>query len=233
MGDQLWLNRLIVDAALSQVIGKPCLRGAGTPSMDYESVDTLVDPDQSGFDVISESRVFDLRGWSGVDSQSSAMGYSRTRVRRLPEADNNSKLRLQRDFMTDNYQVDCKSERLSPTLSRMELGDGLHRWQLQLDFSSVPLNSHADVVRQSILPPELAAAFGDEGRLNFTVRTKTGLLQVWLLMPPGRDYGLFEVSSHPIGKPELSEVVVPAATVRVALGSVATFRLINPEPNRR
>ena len=52
-------------------------------------------------------------------------------------------------------------------------------------------------------------------------------------MPENREYGLFEVSSHPIGQPELNEIVVPAATVRVAMGSVATFRLINPEPNRR
>ena len=115
----------------------------------------------------------------------------------------------------------------------MELGDGLYRWQLQLDFSHVPVNSHADIVSQSILPSEMASAFGDRGRFNFKVRTKTGLLQVWLLMPENREYGLFEVSSHPIGKPELSEIVVPAATVRVAMGSVATFRLINPEPNRR
>lgn len=48
-----------------------------------------------------------------------------------------------------------------------------------------------------------------------------------------REYGLFEVISHPIGRPELSETVVPAATVNVAMGSVATFRLINAEPNRR
>jgi hypothetical protein len=52
-------------------------------------------------------------------------------------------------------------------------------------------------------------------------------------MPDGRQYGLFEVSSHPIGKPALSEIVVPAAVVRVALDSVATFQLINPEPRRR
>jgi hypothetical protein len=52
-------------------------------------------------------------------------------------------------------------------------------------------------------------------------------------MPEDREYGAFEVSSHPIGKPELSEIVIPASTVRVAMGSVATFRLISPEPNRR
>ena len=79
----------------------------------------------------------------------------------------------------------------------------------------------------------MARDVANGGRLNFTVRTKTGLLQVWLLMPEDRAYGLFEVSSHPIDKPELSEIVVPAATVRAGMGSVATFRLINPEPNRR
>ena len=205
---------------------------AFTP-MEYEAVATMDDPDLSGFDVISDSRVFDLRGWTGSDSESSAMGYNRTRVRRLPDSENNSELRLQRDFAVDRYLVDCKSATLNPRLSSMELEDGLYRWQLQLDFSHVPVNSHADIVSQSILPSEMASAFGDRGRFNFKVRTKTGLLQVWLLMPENREYGLFEVSSHPIGKPELSEIVVPAATVRVAMGSVATFRLINPEPNRR
>jgi len=205
---------------------------AFTP-MEYEAVATMDDPDLSGFDVISDSRVYDLRGWTGSDAESSAMGYNRTRVRRLPDSENNSVLLLQRDFGVERYLVDCKSAMLNPKLSYMELDDGLYRWQLQLDFSQVPLSSHADIVSQSILPPEMASAFADKGRFNFTVRTKTGLLQVWLLMPENREYGLFEVSSHPIGQPELNEIVVPAATVRVAMGSVATFRLINPEPNRR
>jgi hypothetical protein len=206
---------------------------AFTP-LDFEAVPTMDDdPDLSGFDVISDSRVFDLRGWTGSDSDSSAMGYSRTRVRRLPDAKNNSELRLQRDFAVERYLVDCKSATLNPKLYYTKLDDDLYRWTLKLDFSHVPLNSHADIVSQSILPPEMASAFATNGRLNFTVRTKTGLLQVWLLMPENREYGLFEVSSHPIGKPELSEIVVPAAAVRVAKGSVATFRLVNPEPNRR
>ena len=200
--------------------------------MEYEPVANMDAPDTLGFEVISDSRVFDLRGWTGVDSQSPAMGYHRTRVRRLPESQDNSRVKLQREFAVERYLIDCKSATLNPRLSRMELEDGLYRWQLQLDFSHVPLNSHADIVSHSILPSEMASAFADRGRFNFNVRTKTGLLQVWLLMPQNREYGAFEVSSHPIGKPELSEIVVPSATVRVALGSVATFRLINPEPNR-
>lgn len=218
--------RMIVD--LLQHEAPPDL----TP-MAYKNAVTLDEPDLSGFDVISDSRVFDLRNWRDPDSQSQAIGYSRTRVRRLPGASDNSDLRLQREIAIEDYLIECKSERLNPRLSRMELGEGLYRWELQLDLSHVPLNSHADIVNQSFLPSELASVVADEGRFDFTVRTKTGLLQVWLLMPKDREYGVFEVSSYPIGKPDLSEIVVPAATVRVALGSVATFRLINPEPKRR
>ena len=86
---------------------------------------------------------------------------------------------------------------------------------------------------EAIQPAEMASDEDDEGRFNFTVRTDTGLLEVWLLMPKSRDYDVFEVSSHPIGKPELSKTVVPAASVRVAFDSVATFQLINPEPGLR
>ena len=109
----------------------------------------------------------------------------------------------------------------------------MYQWEVHLDFREVPLGSPTEIVTQTMLPADVASFSGNQGRFNFMVRTKTGLLQVWLLMPKGRDYGLFEVSSHPIGKPELSEIVVPAAVVRVALNSVASFRLINPEPNRR
>ena len=155
-------------------------------------------------------------------------------VRRLADVEKNTGLiRLQRVMASDDHLIACKSDWLNPRLSRMELGDGLYRWELHLDFAEVPLNSPTEITSQSILSSDMANLLGNKGRFNFIVRTKTGLLQVWLLMPKGRDYELFEVSSHPIGKPELSEVVVPAAVVRVALNSVATFRLINPEPNRR
>ncbi len=201
--------------------------------LEYEQVATLEKPDLSGFEVCSDSRVFDLRGWSDPVAGTPAVGYSRTRVRRLPGQGSNVEVRLQRDLALKEYLLACTSARLDPRLYRQELGGGLYRWELRLDYSHVPLNSYADIDLQVILPTEMARAFTDEGCFNFAVGTKTGLLQVWLLMPVGREYDLFEVSSHPIGHPELSEVVVPAAMVRVALDSVATFRLINPEPQRR
>jgi hypothetical protein len=201
--------------------------------MEFEVVESLDAADLRGFDVISESRVYDLRGWSEKDSVFGAIGYSRTEVRRIPDVVQTPELRIQKDLPIERLNFDCRSERLQPRLFRADLGEGMYRWELRLDFSRVPLQRDADIVARSILPSEIASAFHGGGEFNFIVRLETGILEVWLLMPEGRNYGAFEVSSHPIGKPELSEVVVPAAVVRVALDSVATFRLINPEPGRR
>ena len=202
--------------------------------MEFETVVTMEDSEMDGFEIISESRVFDLRNWNESTPKSEVYGFARTRIQRLKDGGNskNTELTLNRDLASDQYLVECKSETLHPRLLRMELGDGLYRWQMRFDLSRVPLGSDVDVVNRFILAPEMAKLYSAEGRFNFNVRLKTGLLQVWLLMPEDRQYGMFEVSSHPVGQPELTEIVVPAAVVRVALGSVASFRLINPDPDR-
>ena len=52
-------------------------------------------------------------------------------------------------------------------------------------------------------------------------------------MPSGRQYEQIQIWSHPIDHRELSELVVPATTVDLTLGSIATFQLINPKSNRQ
>jgi hypothetical protein len=201
--------------------------------MPYETASALDKPDLTGFEVLADSRIFDLRDWTDSNPHAKAFAYSRTQVRRVAEVEHNIRIRLQQDSHAKDLLIECRPASLNPQLSRMDLGNRLYRWELEFDFSHVPLNSHADIETRRLLPSGLASVCADEGRFLFTVRTKTGLLEVWLLMPSGRSYVNFEVSSHPIDRPDLSEVVVPSAVVRVAIDSVATFRLINPEPNRR
>lgn len=200
--------------------------------MPYEVVDSMEEPDLSPFEVVSESRVFDLRPWQERAPGNHALGYARTRIRRIDGSSGKSIVRLQRDIEQENYQIDCKSVGLSPSLSRMDLGDGLYRWELTLDLGHRPSDSEQEIVTQTILPEQFASFNKDQGSFNFNVRTDTGLLQVWLLMPKNRDFDSFEVISYPIGQPELAEIVVPAATVNVSEESVATFQLISPKPQR-
>ena len=74
---------------------------------------------------------------------------------------------------------------------------------------------------------------GDEGRFRFSIFADTGLAQIWMLMPPDREYDHFEISGWPIDDSEQSISIVPTTTVKLPIGSIATFQLINPRHDYR
>ncbi len=197
-------------------------------TMPFEEVESMDEPDMTGFEVLNDTRIFDLRGWSDADRSTPAIGYARMRVRRAVVG-NNTQVRLQSRTFDDKVSMYCATYGLNPKLSRMKLEDGSSRWELGLDFSKVPLGSATQIFVQYRLQSEMASETEDSGRYSFGVGSPTGMLEVWMLMPAEREYHTFEVSSHPRGQPELSKVVVPHSRVEVAQGSIATFRLVNPE----
>ena len=138
-------------------------------------------------------------------------------------------MRLQRLTEDNRVAMYCTTFGLNPKLYRLKMKDNRSLWQLDLDFSRIPLGSATQIVLQNRLLPEMASETEDSGRYRFRVGSPTGMLEVWMLMPEDREYNTFEVTSYPDGKPELSKVVVPHSRVEVAQGSIATFRLVNPK----
>jgi len=124
-------------------------------------------------------------------------------------------------------------ESLSPKLSRQTTSSNNYLWELDLDLNRIPIGGQAEVAFQRTLPSDMASQAKDQGQFNFTVRAETSLLQVWVLLPENRQYESFEVSGYPVDHPELAQVVVPHSRARIALGSIATFRMINPDLNYR
>jgi hypothetical protein len=88
-------------------------------------------------------------------------------------------------------------------------------------------------VVEAELGAEIAQQMANEGRFNFTIYAETGLVQIWMLLPEGRNITSFEVSGYPIDQPELAQIVAPHSTVQLPFGSIATFRLINPDADCR
>ena len=191
-------------------------------------------PDFTGFEIVSDTRIFDLRQWSdGSDAASVTFSHARLRARRTQEDDGNTHLRFQFPSVEDQISMICRTESLNPALSRMQQSDGSYLWELDLDFSHVPIGAHAEIVIDTTLVSHMVEQAADAGRFHFTVHTNTGLAQIWMLMPQGRTYDYFEIAGYPIGKPELAQTVVPNAKVELPLGAIATFRLINPDANHR
>ena len=200
----------------------------------YLDVDALEPPDFTGFEIVSDTRVFDLRSWSDpIASTYKPFSHVRVRVRRTGEGTDNAHLRFQLRSVDDKLSLFCRTESLTPVLSRMRETDGSYLWQLDLDFSHVPLGGDTEVVFEGTIVSEMAEQLADEGRFKFTIPVSTGMVQIWMLMPEGRAYDYFEISGYPLGKPELAQTVEPDTKVELPLGSLATFRLINPQANYR
>lgn len=202
-------------------------------ALPFSEVESLEDPSFVGMEILTDTRIFDLRGWKNVDDETAAVAYVRLHVRRNEEGEGTAHLRLQRESTNANMTTFCDMESFNPTLSRQVTTNDDYLWEMDLDMSRVPMGGHTEVAFQRTLPSDMASQAEDQGRFNFTVRAPTSLLQVWVLLPENRQYDSFEVSGYPVGHPEQAKVVVPHSRARIALGSIATFRLINPEANYR
>jgi len=200
----------------------------------YEEAETIEKPDFAGFEIISDTRVFDLRGWADpTNAQAAPTSYARVRARRTEAGSQNTHLRFQLSTRDDELLFSIKSESLEPKVTRMRNSDGTYLWQAELDLSHVPIGGSTEIVTEAVVASEMAELTADQGMFQFTIPHDTGLAQIWMLLPTGRSYDYFEISGFPVGKPELAKTVVPDTTVELPLGAIATFQLINPRADHR
>ena len=201
----------------------------------FDEVESLTPPDFTGFEALSDDRIYDLRSWTTRQEEVPSPPYvhSRVRVRRTEEGSENTQLRLQGASTDSELSIRCHPDSLEPKISRASQPDGTYQWELALDFSRVPIGADTVLVFDEMLPGDAALQVGREARFHFNIAADTGLVRIWMLMPEGREYEKFEISGFPLGHPELAEVVVPATTVSLPIGAIATFQLINPKHNYR
>jgi predicted acylesterase/phospholipase RssA len=204
------------------------------PPSSFVEVDEMKPVDFTGFEIITDTRIFDLRRWSSPsESKVTPSAHVRIRVRRTPGGEDNPHLRIQATTTDDTIQMDCETERVNPVLSRMRLPDGKYQWELDLDLSHVAIGDDTEVVFEETVSPQMAEQRSDGGWFRFTLPVDTGLVQIWVLMPPGRSYDVFEISGYPIGHREKETIITPNSQVELPFGAIATFQLINPQHNYR
>ena len=203
--------------------------------VDFEEVETLPEISIAGIEVISDNRIFDLRDWAAAKEATEWQPYSfsRIRMRRKADSEENDQLGIHLSTVDENLQYRCLTPSLVPEFSRCKSKTGEYHWDVRFDMSATALNDETIGVFETMLPQDMAEVVENQGRFRFTIANDTGLAQIWILMPVGRSYEQFQIWSHPIGQPELSEMVVPATTVDLPIGSIATFQLINPKSNRQ
>jgi predicted acylesterase/phospholipase RssA len=203
-------------------------------AVKFQEVSKMQPSDLTGYEVVSDTRIYDLRRWTAEQrSNTSPFVHQRVRIRRMKEAGDETHLRVQAKTIGSELHIHCKTQSLHPAVSRMRNEDGTFTWEFDLDFTHVPIGVGQDVVFEGYVHSEIAEHDEDDGRIAFTILTDTGLAQVWMLMPEGRTYDYFEMSSFPIDAPEAARVFIPDSKIELPLGSIAMFRIIDPDTKYR
>lgn len=193
----------------------------------YTETEELQPSNIEGFEILSDSRVYDLRGWNLKSTSRRALFYDRLRVRRTADAID-PLYRIQMETVDSELAFACQNRSLTPTFFRKESKESFV-WEMQLDFSRVPRESDVDILFDGALPSDKLLDTGDAASFAFNISTKTGISQIWILMPSDRIYKDFEIVRYPVGEPGMAEFVTPDSQVELPIGAITTFRLLNPE----
>lgn len=198
-----------------------------------EIVDQIQGLQTTGFDAIMDHRIIDLRKWDGTEQKGIAP-YMYARVKLLRQEDSvDGHLILSSDVCATAPMVNSLSPNLDFVFRKTTPVDGNCAWEMDFDLSEVPVGKEVDLILEGQLAPDAASSSGGQAEFEMQIVMDTNITQVWLLMPQGRAYNRFEITSFPIDQPGERKTVIPNSIVNLPAGSMVSFQLINPKEHHR
>jgi predicted acylesterase/phospholipase RssA len=203
-----------------------------------EKVRSLDPPDLTGFRILQDSRIIDLRGWrpGPADERSSVVViHRRLKVLKEREKKGNDLFRLHLLVTNPRAAVRFPTQQLRPRLRMCEVassGSGPEecRWEADFDFLGVPAGDFAELILDERSPGRYLEGGQGGAGIEFHVQAETAELATWLLMPRGREYRSFNITRHRAGKPETSEAFRPITEYLADDYTIIAFKLVGLGP---
>ena len=168
-----------------------------------------VPPDLSGFKVLSDSRITDLRAWNPatvgkVNTDSRVYTYRRLSVVRMPEQKGPALFPVHLILAGSEGEVRFPAgQTLQGRVVKTPLTSGNHyRWEAIFDFTKVPVATPTDIIIEIQAPGIFLRGSESATGMEFSIDTETGELAQWVLMPKGRSYKNFRYIYFKQGQPE-------------------------------
>lgn len=207
------------------------------PGVASEEVPALAPSDDSGFDILQDTRIIDLRTWKPInparsDPASQAYVYRRVKVLKRSDSPANNLFNIEILANGASTAVRFPSQQLQATLRRSNMdstargGRGI-RWQASYDLHQIPVGDFVDLLVEYHSPgPNLR---GNENSTTFVfpISAETGELATWILMPKGREYRDFRIVRYPTGRPEQVQAVRVVSEYLATDKTVIAFKLLS------
>ncbi|HEX5269920.1 MAG TPA: hypothetical protein VFW33_05515, partial [Gemmataceae bacterium] len=224
--------------ALSDMLdSKPDRSWAGERAEKVRSLDA---PDLTGFEILQDSRIFDMRDWLAAAAESGGRASSvvirrRMKVLKLRENKGNNLFRIH--LLPDSPQTAVRfpPQLLRGTLRMCERENSTqdnekYNWEADFDFRDVPAGDFVELMLDERSPGHYLEGGQGGAELSFQVMAQTGELATWVLMPRGKEYVNFHVTRHQTGKPETSEAFRPVTEYLADDYTIIAFKLVSLGP---
>ena len=209
-------------------------------SMEFEEVSSLgLTLEESGFNLVRETQIIDLRKWLGRAPGSSRQVYTFRKFAfiKTSESTTTASLRLPSPWNSGDLSIQAETKRFNPILRRYntsQTGDssGPFTWEIVLDLQGVPAD---EVVEFSIVMVQTKSygdrQFEDLDWSSFFVGGQPEAITSWILLPRNSAIDNFDVVSFQNKTPDKIELVRPTHSALMENGSIIYWMLIQPEPN--
>jgi hypothetical protein len=207
---------------------------SGVPAEDVRSV---AESDIQGFEILQDSRIFDLRSWKPVkpaesDPGSLAFCYRRLKVLKQPESAGNHVFHVDLLATSPQTAVRFPTQQLQPKLSMSRMEDAPpdqknYRWRASYDFQHVPAGEFVDLLVEYHSPGQYLQRGENGTALVFPIRATTAELTTWIFMPEGKEYQSFGIIRYETGKPEKAETVKLVTEYLADDFTIIAFKLLS------
>jgi hypothetical protein len=213
---------------------------ASDPLIDWapEEIEEKLEPAEinlDGVELLSHSRIYDLRAWTPEEESSDRRGnvYVRDRItmQLLDSYQGDGRVTFQFLSKIEDVQFRQPREGLRGTISRVKesvevQGQQRTLFEFEYDLSQLPVEEPVTIEL------ELIGDFPKTVRAPFTPHGKTDLIAVWLLFPENRPYRTYSLVSYPMDRSEGPKVMNSRYTIDHPYGSLIGWSVVNPDENR-
>jgi predicted acylesterase/phospholipase RssA len=191
--------------------------------------------DYDGVEVLTHTRIYDLRRWYPDEKLKERRGhiYIRDRIT----------LKLNESYDRDDpfiFQVPSRARYIEFRQPNDELKGVITRVMVPVNVHSQKRTLYEFAYDLSELPPdepvtleiEAMAGFPNTVRAPFVTHTKTDLISVWMLFPEDRPYRSYDLVSYPADRSEAPNPMENRYQIDHPYGSFIGWSVVNPEEDR-
>jgi hypothetical protein len=192
-------------------------------------------PDLSGYKVLSDSRITDLRAWKPEGNAkmdpSRIYIYRRLLVVKSPENTNQHLFRERLILSGDKGEVRFPPQQLEARVMKAPLdGAGHYRWDAVFDFSKAPAGKPVELLIEIQSPGLFLHGSESISRMSFAIEAETAELLQWVLLPKGREYKKYRYIYYKRDHPETAKDRIFTTQYLSKDSTILAFKILSLEP---